>query len=149
MSDKTVTIEGTLGLVSGVSGVADAVPDVARVGQVSEVAEVAEVADLDPVAAVAGPSAMAGVSATAGVGPDPIAEIAAALDAGRLDPAHALELIIDHSMDELGARWLTPDERVAAREQVLALVAQDPHLAGLRARLGSVAPAAPDRGPQS
>lgn len=66
----------------------------------------------------------------------PLDDIVAALEARRIDAQTAIELIIDRSLTEFDPTLLSTRERLAAREQVLALVASDPHLAGLRARLG-------------
>ena len=73
---------------------------------------------------------------------DSVAALVAALDAGRVDATRVLDLIVERSLDEIGGGLLSPDERMAIREQVLALATDDPHLAGLRVRLAGDIPAA-------
>src|SRR5262245_51095629 len=80
-------------------------------------------------------------AAASGVEASGVDRIAADLDAGRITGREALDRLIDEAVPgELGA-----EERAELRQAMADLIAHDPHLAGLAARIG----AAPPRGPGS
>ena len=126
MTDKIAPLSGALGPLSEPLSTrpADALADTAAVDRAA------------PMDHLAGPPEISsGPAPTDPLGP--LDDIVAALEAQRIDPHAAIELIVDRSLAEFDPTLLSASERVAAREQVLARVASDPHLAGLRARLGS------------
>lgn len=144
MTDKTMTLDGPLG---------PAAPEPASSPRASTAVSPAsggvDIAASERIDESAG---LESITESAGVLPgDPIAEIAHALEVHAMEPSEAVERILDHSLDEIAGASLTASERLATREQVLALLARDPHLSGLRARLGPSPgpPSGPSSGPSS
>lgn len=97
--------------------------------------------EVDGADAVGGGAAASGAARTAGAaGADPIDQLAADLDAGRITGDQALDRLVDQA--------LPPDLAIGDRDELRAmmmdLVASDPHLAQLAARLGVAAPGGDD-----
>lgn len=83
------------------------------------------------------PHSLDAVTATPGLEQaDPIADIARALSAHEIAPEHAVISLVEHSLDSPSVAALSAAERAGLRAELLALVADDPALAGMAARLG-------------
>src|SRR5215510_11374456 len=91
-----------------------------------------DVDEVDGAEDAEGAGAAAGAAAAAGPATG-VDRIAADLDAGRITGREAIDRLIDEAVPgELGAA-----ERAELREAMVDLIANDPHLAALAARLGA------------
>ena len=139
MTDKIATLDGALGPLPGEALATEPMTHISDAAAASAAGGAAGVHPAQALTQLLAPAALSPA--------DSIATLAAALDAGRVDAATVLDLIVERALDDLGAGLLSPDERIAIREQVLTLAVADPHLAGLRVRLsGNASAADPDRG---
>jgi hypothetical protein len=68
---------------------------------------------------------------------DPVKQIAADLDAGRIDPQQAIERLIDAAADRATPAGAPESLRRQIREQLAEAVANDPQLASRARRIGA------------
>jgi hypothetical protein len=90
------------------------------------------------------PAAAGGAAAGTGAvgGTSAIDRIAADLDAGRISGREALDRLIDEAVPDEAE--LGPADRAELREAMLELIANDPHLQALAARIGAGSPKGDD-----
>jgi hypothetical protein len=92
----------------------------------------------DALGALHGPDALDAVAATPALEhADPVAEIARALSAREIAPEQAVASLVEHSLDAQPSAALSAAERAGLRDELLGLIAEDPVLAGMVARLGA------------
>ena len=74
--------------------------------------------------------------AAAARAPDPIAALAAELDAGAITPEQALDRLVDAALGDQLPSAMPADARAELRGMLDALLRDDPHLSSLAARIG-------------